>query len=385
MAWRWVFWLFVLLAPLTIVRAGIVVDDLNLLIRDGVVSIPAAAAAAVVVEEEEGFGTIEDCTLHWPLNGSEAFIHSWPVPKIQRRETLVLSCRRMVAAVKISIRGESAAGPQVYTIFAPSSASGGPIEVNYLATYQSHLQALTLDVSVCADTDSCASHFAVHIFVVSGSSSTQQPSCRISGACALHPMAATLDSRDDLGVALPLLVPNATTLIEVGVQEGKFAELLLATAPSSLRHYVGIDPWTPQSGELYVDAANHADPARHAANLQAALRRLGPYHVDAGGRTAVTLLKQQSPGAASIFKDESLCVVYLDGRHDYASVRRDLEAWWPKVRRGGLLAGHDYLNGVVEGSVFGVRAAVDKFARDQGLLLLATRDASFPTFLLFKP
>jgi hypothetical protein len=42
--------------------------------------------------------------------------------------------------------------------------------------------------------------------------------------------------------------------------------------------------------------------------------------------------------------DASLDYVYVDARHDYCGVKEDLEAWWPKLRRGGILAGHDYLD-----------------------------------------
>ena len=30
-------------------------------------------------------------------------------------------------------------------------------------------------------------------------------------------------------------------------------------------------------------------------------------------------------------------------RHDYCGVQEDLRNWWPKLRRGGIFAGHDYL------------------------------------------
>lgn len=32
------------------------------------------------------------------------------------------------------------------------------------------------------------------------------------------------------------------------------------------------------------------------------------------------------------------------GRHDYCGVSEDLAAWWPKLRSGGLLSGHDYVD-----------------------------------------
>lgn len=48
----------------------------------------------------------------------------------------------------------------------------------------------------------------------------------------------------------------------------------------------------------------------------------------------------RSPEAAEEYDPGSLDVVYLDGEHDYGSVREDIEAWLPKANR--FLAGHDY-------------------------------------------
>ncbi|CAJ1379483.1 unnamed protein product [Effrenium voratum] len=38
----------------------------------------------------------------------------------------------------------------------------------------------------------------------------------------------------------------------------------------------------------------------------------------------------------------SLDLVFVDGAHDYESVLQDLKAWWPKLRAGGIMAGHDF-------------------------------------------
>lgn len=46
--------------------------------------------------------------------------------------------------------------------------------------------------------------------------------------------------------------------------------------------------------------------------------------------------------AALLFPDESLDFVFVDADHRYESVTADLRAWWPKIRPGGAMAGHDY-------------------------------------------
>jgi len=50
----------------------------------------------------------------------------------------------------------------------------------------------------------------------------------------------------------------------------------------------------------------------------------------------------KSAEAASLFDDESLDFVYIDGDHSYEFVRDDITLYYPKVKKGGLLSGHDY-------------------------------------------
>lgn len=52
--------------------------------------------------------------------------------------------------------------------------------------------------------------------------------------------------------------------------------------------------------------------------------------------------------------------VFVDAGHDYESVRQDIALWWPKVRAGGVLCGHDYNGRSDRKGVFGVKRAVDE-------------------------
>jgi len=47
--------------------------------------------------------------------------------------------------------------------------------------------------------------------------------------------------------------------------------------------------------------------------------------------------------AADIIPDGSLEYIYLDYSHDYCAVMEDLKTYWPKLKDGGIFAGHDYV------------------------------------------
>src|SRR5581483_11390753 len=69
-----------------------------------------------------------------------------------------------------------------------------------------------------------------------------------------------------------------------------------------------------------------------------ALSNLGPLM----GKTIGKLHASLSWEAAKLYEDKSLDFVFIDAKHDYDSVRKDIAAWRPKIMVGGLICGHDY-------------------------------------------
>jgi hypothetical protein len=55
----------------------------------------------------------------------------------------------------------------------------------------------------------------------------------------------------------------------------------------------------------------------------------------------VNFIRFPSPRAAALFKTHELDAVLIDGDHDYEPVLADLRAWYPKIKRGGWIAGDD--------------------------------------------
>jgi SAM-dependent methyltransferase len=54
------------------------------------------------------------------------------------------------------------------------------------------------------------------------------------------------------------------------------------------------------------------------------------------------LIEKDSVAAADAIENGSYDFVFIDADHSYASVRRDVDAWLPKVKPGGIIAGHDH-------------------------------------------
>ena len=69
----------------------------------------------------------------------------------------------------------------------------------------------------------------------------------------------------------------------------------------------------------------------------------------------ITIMQARSVDAAPKFDDESIDLCFIDAWHDYESVKADIDAWWPKVKVGGVLMGHDYAD-----ANYGVKRAVDE-------------------------
>lgn len=145
---------------------------------------------------------------------------------------------------------------------------------------------------------------------------------------------------------------------EIGVQLGEHAEQLLQAGVTNL---LLVDLWASQ-GTGYFDIANRSD-AEQERILKQCEARLKMW-LDAEAK----ILRGHSQRVCDQVEDGSLDFVYLDANHKYDALCGDLVAWYPKVRPGGIISGHDYLDSPNDcGSEFGVRSAVRRFAACLGV------------------
>lgn len=56
------------------------------------------------------------------------------------------------------------------------------------------------------------------------------------------------------------------------------------------------------------------------------------------------MVKGTSMDVVDLIADNSLDWIYIDGDHSYKGVKEDMNGWFSKVRKGGIISGHDYIN-----------------------------------------
>ena len=97
-------------------------------------------------------------------------------------------------------------------------------------------------------------------------------------------------------------------------------------------------------------------------------------------------IRMLSIDAATLYEDNSLDFVFIDADHDFSNVMDDLSAWYPKVKPGGTIAGHDYDNkwGKKWG---GLKDGVDYFFSKLGLKITECnpKDRDPDSWMLIKP
>ena len=123
--------------------------------------------------------------------------------------------------------------------------------------------------------------------------------------------------------------------VEVGVWRGDFSDAVLRRWSRGI--LVMVDPWEKQPKKDYPD------PTIEGANWEEILAAARLVHVRHMPR--VHIMRMKSLEAAEMYTASEVDWVYLDAVHTFEAVTADLRAWAPKVRAGGVLAGHDYIVG----------------------------------------
>jgi len=128
--------------------------------------------------------------------------------------------------------------------------------------------------------------------------------------------------------------PN--NFVEVGSWLGRSAALMgveIINSKKDIEFYC-IDPW--------IDGGPDLRNTKHYKQLTRPPFELFTENTRPVAHV-ITPLQGMSVEMAAHFEDGTVDFLMLDGDHSYEAVKADIEAWMPKMRKGGIISGDDYL------------------------------------------
>lgn len=161
----------------------------------------------------------------------------------------------------------------------------------------------------------------------------------------------------DLYVAQVKTAPHTrqSRFVEIGSWLGRSAALMAVEIENSGKNieFICIDPWKDGGPDLQNTVYFQSLGVKHVYDLF--LQNVAPV------RSRIKDMRMDSLSAAQFIDDNTVDFLMIDGDHGYEAVRADIDAWLPKMRRGSVIAGDDYLWPGVKHAVtetFGARVNV---------------------------
>lgn len=149
------------------------------------------------------------------------------------------------------------------------------------------------------------------------------------------------------------------------VQENLFTQMVLSCNDIDEYHFVEIGSWKGKSStymgveiinsgkrikfdcvDTWEGSKEHLDPENVSYEpllkipnglYNEFLKNIEPV------KSVINPIRMPSIDASTLYEDNSLDFVFIDGAHDYFNVKQDIEHWLPKVKSGGWIAGDDYV------------------------------------------
>lgn len=149
---------------------------------------------------------------------------------------------------------------------------------------------------------------------------------------------------------------SCNVICEIGVCLGINFELMIQHNPKVA---VAIDSWINDGVISRNDVAfSQEELDEQYADFKKAM----------ADKPFVKIYREYSFDAVKNFEDNYFDFIYIDADHTYSACLRDIEDWYPKVKKGGVLLGDDYRVAELKtGVVFGVIRAVKTFTRKNNL------------------
>ena len=169
-------------------------------------------------------------------------------------------------------------------------------------------------------------------------------------------MKSIVNNRTEFLNAVKKLLPKNPLCLEIGTYNGEFAKNMYdILSPKEL--YV-MDPFKDVPKQLtgFTKTERYDGGHKILYSDQSTLENLKRINEEGIKKGVVRIDENLSFNAVDNYDDDYFDFIYIDSCHLYECVKFDMENYYPKLKSGGFLAGHDYGD-------FGVTDAVDEFCK----------------------
>lgn len=133
--------------------------------------------------------------------------------------------------------------------------------------------------------------------------------------------------------------PDGSKFVEVGSWKGRSAAFMAVEIINSGKKikFDCVDTWLG-SEEHTNPNSPYYEPILETPNglYDQFLKNIEPV------KSVINPIRMKSIEASKLYADESLDFIFIDAAHDYQSVKEDITVWLPKLKKNGIIAGHDY-------------------------------------------
>lgn len=160
-------------------------------------------------------------------------------------------------------------------------------------------------------------------------------------------------------------------IVEIGTWFGKSTCYLAQRAKLSRKnlHIIAVDTFKGDGEAVYKEKI-----AEHGGSIYG---KFIENMTKAGVIEVISPMQMSSISASYHIPNESVFAVFIDGNHSYKEVYEDVRAWLPKVKPGGILAGHDICMPDVSNAVRDALASLNIKSHEQWM-----GDDGWPSWLV---
>lgn len=136
--------------------------------------------------------------------------------------------------------------------------------------------------------------------------------------------------------------PDKGIFVEVGTWVGRSLVFLATTVINSNKDIIvyGIDDFSGSPGEISIFNAKSFPLQRVESDGSEKIKEEFLKNIEPVFAVVRPIFKK-SVDVATMFDDESIDFCFIDSDHSYESIKKEIDTWYPKIKPGGMIGGHD--------------------------------------------